>query len=295
MNQAPSLDIRNEAPDAGCATFGNGEALPPLDGHVAIVTGSATGIGRAIAEKLAARGASVVLNYRSDKTAALDAIRLINEAAGADSDAPRAVAVQGDTGDLASHERLIATALENFGRLDLLVNNAGTGIRKPFLETTPADWDRVMTPNLKGACFLAQAAARAMLTNAARRNGAAGAGDVIGKIINISSVHETRAMMGNSVYCISKAGMKMLTEALALELAPSGIAVIGVSPGAILTEATKRILADDAYKQKTLAKIPARRIGAAADVAEAVAFFASPQCRYVTGSTLTIDGGMLLL
>ncbi len=250
-----------------------------LAGQVALVTGASTGIGRGIALALAAQGASVVVNYHNNETAAREVVAQIKALAnGAD-----AVPVRGDVADLPGHTRLVAAAMETFGRLDLLVNNAGIGIRRPALETTPEDWDRVMSLNLKGLYFLTQAAARAMLP---RRSG---------KIINISSVHDTRAMPGNSVYCASKAALTMLTQAFALEFASHGIAVIGVSPGAIRTEATAVFLADPEYEKRVLAKIPQNRIGDVADIGDAVAWLASPQCRYLTGVTLTIDGGMLLL
>lgn len=268
QNKTPGMN-RNRPESAPAAT-----PAADLAGHVAIVTGASGGIGRAIALELGAQGASVVVNYRSDEAAALEVVREIGVAS--------AVAVQGDVGDLGSHARLVSAALDRFGRIDTLVNNAGIGVRQPFLETTPESWDAVMSVNLKGAYFLAQAASRVMVPRQA------------GRIINISSVHETRAMAGNSAYCISKAGLEMLTKSLALELAPHGIAVIGVSPGAIHTEATRVVLEDPAYRARTLEKIPVRRIGEASDVAAAVAWLASPRCRYVTGATLTIDGGMLL-
>lgn len=244
--------------------------------RVAIVTGASRGIGRAIAIGLAREGASVVVNYVSKAAAADEVVNEICAAGG------KAVAVQADVGDLAQHERLVAAARERFGRIDILVNNAAMTRRESFLDATAKAWDETMNVNLKGVYFLSQAVARVM---AARKSG---------KIINISSVHDVRAMLNNSIYNISKAGLVMLTKSLALELAEKGIQVNCVSPGAILTDDTRPRLADPVYRDKVLAKIPSRQIGKPEDVVGAVVLLASPGSDYITGTTIYVDGGMLL-
>jgi 3-oxoacyl-[acyl-carrier protein] reductase len=247
-----------------------------LKGRVAIVTGASRGIGRAIAVGLAREGAKVIVNYVSKAAAAEEVVSEIRAAGG------EAVAVQANVGDLAQHDRLVAAARERFGRIDILVNNAAMTRRESFLDATAAAWDETMAVNLKGVYFLSQAVARMMT---AQRSG---------KIINISSVHDVRAMLDNSIYNITKAGLVMLTKSLALELADKGIQVNCVSPGAILTDDTRPRLADAAYRDKVLAKIPSRRIGEPEDVVGAVLLLASPESDYITGTTLYVDGGMLL-
>ncbi len=247
-----------------------------LSGRVAIVTGASRGIGRAIAIGLAREGAKIVVNYVSKAAAAEEVVGEIRAAGG------EAAAVQANVGDLAQHERLVAAARERFGRIDILVNNAAMTHRQPFLDATAEAWDETMGVNLKGVYFLSQAVARVMT---AQRSG---------KIINISSVHDVRAMLDNSIYNITKAGLVMLTKSLALELAEKGIQVNCVSPGAILTDDTRPRLADAAYRDKVLAKIPARRVGEPEDVVGAVLLLASSESDYITGTTLYVDGGMLL-
>ncbi len=247
-----------------------------LKGRVAVVTGASRGIGRAIAIGLAREGASVVVNYVAN---AAMANQVVNEIRAAGSDA---VAVRADVKDLAQHKKLVAATLRRFGRIDILVNNAAITRRQPFLEATAQAWDETLGVNLKGVYFLSQTVARRM---AIQRSG---------KIINISSVHDERAMMHNSVYNISKAGLVMLTKSLALELAENGIQVNCVSPGAILTDETRDRLADPEHRARVLAKIPGGRIGEPQDVVGAVVLLASAESDYITGATLYVDGGMLL-
>ena len=247
-----------------------------LKGRVAIVTGASRGIGRAIAIGLAREGASVVVNYVSQAVMANEVAKEIRAAGGG------AVAVRGDVQDLAQHNRIVAAARKRFGRIDILVNNAAITRRQPFLDATSEAWDETLGVNLKGVYFLSQTVARQM---AAQRSG---------KIINISSVHDTRAMIHNSVYNITKAGLVMLTKSLALELAEKGIQVNCVSPGAILTDETRDRLADPDHRARVLAKIPGGRIGEPQDVVGAVVLLASAEADYITGATLYVDGGMLL-
>lgn len=247
-----------------------------LKGRVAIVTGASRGIGRAIAVGLAREGAAVVVNYVSQTAMANQVVQEIRAFGG------NAVSVRADVKDLAQHKKLVTAARRRFGRIDILVNNAATTRRQPFLEATRGAWDETLGVNLKGVYFLSQTVARQM---AAQRSG---------KIINISSVHDVRPMVGNSVYNITKAGLVMLTKSLALELAEKGIQVNGVSPGAILTDETRDRLADSGYRARVLAKIPGGRIGKPQDVIGAVVMLASPESDYITGTMLYVDGGMLL-
>ncbi|NQX00969.1 3-oxoacyl-ACP reductase FabG [bacterium] len=247
-----------------------------LTGKCAVVTGSSQGIGRAIAFGLARAGAAVVVNYPTDSAAADEVVSQIT------AEGARAIAVRADVGDLAQHRQLIDAASSHFGRLDILVNNAAVTQRETFLEATPDAWDRTMDVNLKGIYFLSQAAARLMVAQGS------------GKIVNISSVHDTRPMAANSVYNITKAAVVMLTKSLALELAGSGIQVNCVSPGAILTSETRERLEDPVFRAKILEKIPARQIGEPDDVVAAVLLLASAASGYINGATLTVDGGMLL-
>jgi NAD(P)-dependent dehydrogenase (short-subunit alcohol dehydrogenase family) len=246
-----------------------------LKDRVAIVTGASRGIGRAIAIGLAGKGAAIVVNYATKAAAAEEVVNQILASGG------KAVAVQADMKDLMQHERIVAAACKHFGRIDILVNNAAMTHRKPFLEATAAAWDEIIGVNLRGVYFLTQAVARVM------------APQHTGKIINISSVHDARAMVNNSIYSISKSGLVMLTKSLALELAQKGIQVNCVSPGAILTDETRDRLADPEHRARVLAKIPCRRIGEPKEVVGAVALLASPESDYITGTTLYVDGGML--
>ncbi len=247
-----------------------------LEDRVAIVTGASRGIGRALALGLAREGAAVVVNYVASARAADEVVAEIAAGGG------RAVAVQANIGDLTHHERLLAAARDRFGRLDILVNNAAATHRQAFLQATPEAWDQTHAVNLKGVYFLSQAVARVMASQKS------------GKIINISSVHDVKPMANNSVYTIGKGGLMMLTKSLALELAEHGIQVNSVSPGAILTDENRDFLADPAYLARVLAKIPCRRIGTTEDVVGAVVLLASPESDYMTGSTVYVDGGMLL-
>lgn len=247
-----------------------------LEGRVAIVTGASRGIGRAIALGLAREGASVVVNYVSNAAAADEVVSAIGAAGG------KAVAVPADIKDLAQHERLVAAAVERFGRIDILVNNAAMTHRQPFLDATAGAWDETLGVNLKGVYFLSQAVARLMVPQRS------------GKIINISSVHDVRPMANNSIYNITKAGLVMLTKSLALELAGQGIQVNCVSPGAILTDENRERLADPAFLAKVLAKIPGGRVGEPDDVVGAVLLLASSSANYINGATLYVDGGMVL-
>jgi glucose 1-dehydrogenase len=248
-----------------------------LKDQVAIVTGAGKGIGAALAKGLARAGAAVVVNYSRSAAEAEKVVGDIRNAGG------KAVAVQADMSELSHHDRLISAALDTFGRLDILVNNAGIEFRESFLTTTVAQWDSTLGVNLKGVYFLTQKAAQAMVQ--------AGKG---GKIINISSCHDTVPLNLRSAYGVSKGGLAMLTKSLALELAEHKINVNAVSPGAILTEMNRENLSKPEVRARLLAQIPWNRLGDVADCVGAVKFLASAESNYMTGATLYVDGGLLL-
>jgi glucose 1-dehydrogenase len=193
-----------------------------------------------------------------------------------------AVSVGADVGDLSHHARLVSAAVERFGRLDILVNNAAVQFREPFLEATADAWDATIGVNLKGPYFLSQEAARAMA-----RSGK-------GKIINVSSVHDTVPLKDRSAYAISKGGMLLLTKSLALELAEHKINVNAISPGAILTNMNREQLSDAETRSRLLKTIPLNRIGEVDDVVGAAVYLASSESDYLTGTTIYVDGGLLL-
>lgn len=254
----------------------NGPAMKLKD-RVAIVTGAGRGIGAALARGLAREGAAVVVNYSRSAAEAKRVVHGIEKADG------KAVAVQVDVKDLTAHERLVSAALDNFGHVDILVNNAGIEFREPFLSTTAEQWDLTLGVNLKGVYFLSQKAARAMIQG--------GRG---GKIINISSCHDTVPLALRSAYAASKGGLGMLTKSLALELAEHKINVNAVSPGAILTEMNSEQLSKPDVRARLLGRIPWNRLGDVEDCVGAAVFLASPESDYVTGATIYVDGGLLL-
>jgi len=247
-----------------------------LNNQVAIITGANQGIGRALAKGMAREGARVVVNYPPWVPSAEDVVREIAEAGG------RAVAVQADVKELAEHGRLISAALEQFGQLDILVNNAGVEFREPFLSAKPETWEATIGVNLKAPYFLSQKAAEVMI-----RSGR-------GKIINLSSVHDTVPLPDRSIYAISKGGIAMLTRALALELAGHRINVNAIAPGAILTDMNRESLSLPERWDRLLDRIPWNRIGDVGDLVGAAVFLAAPESDYVTGATLYVDGGLLL-
>ncbi len=255
----------------------DGEDTMIRDGSVAIVTGAGRGIGSAIALAYARQGARVVVNYSRSEVAAQELVAQIQ------SEGFCAIPMKADIDDLCQHQALIEAALDNFGRLDILVNNAAASARESFLEARPETWDLLFNVNLRGPYFLSKLAAQSMV------NGSCG-----GKIINISSVHDIEPAVNCSAYCITKAGLLMLTKALALELASHHINVNAISPGAIHTDINRVVLASPAYRKSVLERIPCQRIGGVDDVAGAAVFLASAASDYITGTTIYVDGGMLL-
>lgn len=247
-----------------------------LSNKVAIVTGAGRGIGASIARACAREGCSVVVNYFTSNGPAEEVVRSIVDEGG------RAIAVKCNVGDLSAHDSLIAAAMDSFGRLDILINNAGIEKREPFLQATPENWDFTVDVNLKGAYFLSQRAARQMVAQTG------------GKILNISSVHDHSPHYNNSVYSITKGGMKMMTRCLALELAEYGINVNSLAPGAILTDINREVLAESTFRDQLIHRIPCKRIGDVEDIAGAAVFLVSAEAGYITGATLYVDGGLLL-
>lgn len=249
-----------------------------LEKRKAIVTGAASGIGRATAERLGAEGANVCVNYYADAEAeaAGEVVAAIR------AHGPRALAVQADVGDEKQVERLVATATGELGGLDLLVNDAGVEDAAPLLELTLRDWERILRTNLTGAFLCLKQAAEAM----ASADG--------GVIVNVSSVHEFIPWPGYAHYCASKGGLKLLMETAARELAPRGIRVLSIAPGAIATPINERVLGNPAAKHAVEGEVPLGRFGDAAEIAAAVAWAASDEAGYVTGTTVVVDGGMSL-
>ncbi len=248
-----------------------------LEQKVAIVTGAGRGIGRAIALAYAREGAGVLVNYAHSEEDAGAVVQEILHAGG------RAIAVHADIGNVDQHDALIDAALQKFGRLDILVNNAGIEVHERVLDPKLETWERTIGVNLKGAYFLSCKAAAVMR----KTDG--------GKIINISSVHDVEPLRDRAIYSISKAGMLMMVKSLALELAEFNINVNAISPGAILTDMNRQHLNDPARRARLLGKIPANRIGEPQDISGAAILLASAESDYITGTTIYVDGGLLLL
>lgn len=247
-----------------------------LKGKVAIVTGGNSGIGKAIVLALAKAGANIVIDYvvHPEATEALEReiAALGDTAIGVAADVSRVDQVQG----------LIDQAVAKFGRVDIMINNAGVETRTSVLDTTEAQYDRVLSINLKSAFFGTQIAARQMLKQ--------GGG---GRIINITSVHEDWPMPGNTAYCLAKGGMRMLTRTAGVELAPHGILVVGVGPGAVATPINLSTMQDPSLMAKLNAAIPLGRMAQPEEIANVVVFLAGDGASYLTATTIFADGGIM--
>jgi glucose 1-dehydrogenase len=247
-----------------------------LKGKVAIVTGGNSGIGLAVVLELAKQGANVVIDYvaHPEATEALEKqVRALGD---------QAIGVAADVSKVADLQRLIAAAVEGFGRVDVMVNNAGVETRTSVLDTTEAQYDKVMQINLKSAFFGTQLAARQMIKQ--------GGG---GRIINITSVHEDWPMPGNTAYCLSKGGMRMLTRTAGVELAPHNILVVGVGPGAVATPINLSTMKDPVLMKKLDSAIPVGRMAKPEEIATVVAFLAGDGAGYITATTIFADGGIM--
>lgn len=247
-----------------------------LEGKVALVTGSSRGIGEAIAVRFASEGAKIIINYRSHPDEAQETLNKI-EAAGSQGQI-----VQADLSKIAETNQLVQEGIDRFGKIDILVNNAGIEKRGDFSEVTEDDYDQVIDVNLKGVFFATQAVVKHFRETQRP-----------GKIINISSVHEELPFPHFTAYCASKGGVKMLMRNLAVELGSDGITINNVTPGAIATPINQELLNDPEKLQKVTQNIPLGRLGKPEEVASLVAFLASDEADYITGSTFYIDGGLL--
>lgn len=247
-----------------------------LDNKVAIVTGGDSGIGHAISVALAQAGASVTINYHRNQDAATATLQEITQAGG------KGQIIQGDVSSVADIQNLVDQTVAAYGRLDVMVNNAGMETRTGLLETTEQQFEMVIGVDLKSAFFGTQIAAKQMVQQ--------GGG---GHIINISSVHEDWPMPGNIAYCCAKGGMRMLTRTAGVELAPHGVLVVNVGPGAVDTPIDAATLADPALKAKLDAAIPLGRVAQPVEIANLVVWLSSDQASYSTGVTYFIDGGIM--
>jgi glucose 1-dehydrogenase len=247
-----------------------------LDQKVAIVTGSDSGIGRGIAIAFAKQGATVVINYVHAKEKADEVLQTIQQNNGF------AIVIQADVSQYQQALGLIHQTVEHFDRLDIMVNNAGMEIHSAFVDVTEEQFDRVISVDLKGTFFCAQAAAREMIKR-----------KTPGRIINISSVHEDLPMPQNVPYCCAKGGMRMLMRTICLELAPYNITVNNIGPGAIHTPIDRDVEADPEKMAALLKEIPLQRMGQPEEVGELALYLASDAAAYVTGSTYFIDGGLM--
>ena len=249
-------------------------AAAPLDGQVALVTGASRGIGAVVAQRLAQEGAKVAVNYQASAASAAAVVAAIAAAGG------YAIAIPADVSQEDAAQALVQQTLEQWGRLDILVNNAGITRDRLLLRMTPQDWDEVLQVNLRGA-FLCT---KYVMPHLIRRRS--------GRVVNMSSVVGLSGNPGQANYAAAKAGLIGFTKAVAREVASRHITVNALTPGFIDTGGMVEQLTAEA-RQQVLARIPMARFGSADDVAAAVAFLCGPGAGYITGQTLTIDGGML--
>jgi glucose 1-dehydrogenase len=247
-----------------------------LHGKVAVVTGGNSGIGKAVVLALAEAGANIVIDFVAHPEATEELEKQVHALG------DQAIGVDADVSKVADLEMLVARTVEAFGRLDIMVNNAGIETRTSILDTTEEQYQRVMDINLKSAFFGTQIAAKQMIKQ--------GTG---GRIINMTSVHEDWPMPGNTAYCLSKGGMRMLTRTAGVELGPQGVQVVGVGPGAVATPINTSTM-NDPEKMKTLdAAIPLGRMAEPEESASLVAFLAGDGATYLTATTVFADGGIM--
>ena len=249
--------------------------MPSLSGRRALVTGGSSGIGRATALRLGADGAAVAVNYIGNRDSADEVAREIGGTA---------VAVAGDVADEAAVSELFAAAEEGLGGpVDLLVNNAGVEAPFELADMPLEEWERVLSVNLTGPFLCSRELVR-RLPDDLRPAG----------IVNVSSVHEVIPWPSFSHYCASKGGLKLFGQTIARELAPRGIRVAQVAPGAILTPINRELIEDPAKRREQEEQIPWGRLGEPDEIAAAISWLSSPDAEYVVGTTLFVDGGMTL-
>jgi glucose 1-dehydrogenase len=247
-----------------------------LTDKVAIVTGANSGIGLSIVLELAKQGAKIVIDYVAHPEAT-EALEKQVAALGS-----QAIGVKADVSNVGELQTLIDTAVQRFGRLDIMVNNAGVETRTSVLDTTEEQYEKVLSIDLKSAFFGTQLAARQMIKQ--------GGG---GSIINITSVHEDWPMPNNTAYCLSKGGMRMLTRTAGIELAPHNIRVVGVGPGAVATPINTGTMNDPVALKKLDDAIPLGRMGRPEEIGNVVAFLASDSASYITATTIFAGGGIM--
>jgi len=249
-----------------------------LDGRVAIVTGAGRGIGEAIVHRFAREGASVVAAQRSQEDG--EAVVAAVTQSGGD-----AISIPTDVRDEASVERLVSSTIETFGRLDILVNNAGVGIRRTVTESTMDEWDEVMEPNVRGVFLCMKYGIQPMVEQRS------------GSVINMASVASFVGFTRDAAYCASKGAVLMLIRQAALDYAPMGIRVNAICPGFIDTPMLRYYCSQqpdpDAAWHEVLAQHPMGRVGTPEDIAGAAFYLAGDDSTWVTGSTITVDGGLL--
>lgn len=243
-----------------------------LTGRRALVTGANSGIGRAIAVRLAQEGATIAVNYLVEPEVAAEVVRHIGDVGS------KGVALRADVSNQEEVDAMFMRIKEVLGGIDILVNNAGIGEFNPFLELQLGDWRKVIDVDLTGAFLCGQRAAMAMVGENTK-----------GAIVNITSVHQTIPWVGYSHYCVAKAGLDMLTKCMALELADKGVRVNSVAPGAIDTQSNRLDNRRDMAR-----RIPVERSGQPEEVAAVVAFLCSDEASYITGATIYVDGGRML-
>lgn len=249
-----------------------------LQGKIALVTGGSRGIGKALAVGLAEVGANVAVGYHKNSTLALEIVDKIKRMG------KKAIAVQGDVSQKREVQKLVDNVVDVFGIINVLVNNAAVQTKSCFWELSEEEWDRIVDVNLKGTFLVSQCVSRLMMEQG------------WGRIINISSIcGEIVDIPGFSHYSASKGGVNMLTKAMAVELAPYGINVNAIAPGAVRTEMTKKVENEEGgYIKRMIAATPCRCIGEPEDIVGAVIFLSSEKAKWITGQIITIDGGYTL-